>query len=38
MVDSPELVVPVIAEFLGGQATPAPIEPSRASGRFRHAA
>jgi poly(3-hydroxyoctanoate) depolymerase len=38
MVDSPELVAPVIAEFLGGQAAPAPIEPGRASGRFRRAA
>ncbi len=38
MVDSPELVGPVIAEFLGGQTAPAPIEPSRVSGRYRRAA
>ena len=38
MVDSPELVGPVVAEFLGGQATPAPTEPSRVSGRYRRAA
>ncbi len=38
MVDSPELVVPVIAEFLGGQGTSAGPEPTRSARRFRPAA
>jgi poly(3-hydroxyoctanoate) depolymerase len=38
MVDSPELVVPVIAEFLGGQCTSAGTEPTRSARRFRPAA
>jgi len=38
MVDSPELVVPVIAEFLGGQGTSAGTEPTRSARCFRPAA
>ena len=38
MVDSPELVVPVIAEFLGGQGRSAGTEPTRSARHFRPAA